>query len=274
MAAKICLVTGATGGLGQATAIALARHGVAVVLGCRDPERGDAARAVVQAAATGPAPEVLPLDLASPASVRQAAAQFSAAHERLDVLIHTAAVYTAKRETTLDGLERMFATNHLGPFLLTQLLRPKLVAAAPARVLVVTAPATARLNFDDLQGERRFSSFDAFGATKMANLLFAYALARLWGNVGITTNAFHPGLLKSSLMRNANALVRWLSQVSAAQPERAAGALADLVLAPEFASATGQFFSFRTPIASNAYSHDGAVQERLWVTSLKLAGLA
>jgi retinol dehydrogenase 12 len=274
MAAPICLVTGATGGLGTATALALARRGPTVVLGCRDAQRGAGARVAVQAAATGPAPEVLLVDLASLASVRQAAAAFAARHERLHVLVHVAAVFRPSRETTPDGLERMFATNHLGPFLLTHLLFAHLHhRAEPSRILVVTAPATTRLNFDDLQGERRFNAFDAFGATKMANLLFAYSLARQWDNVGITTNAFHPGLLKSGLMQNANAFVRWISQVMAAPPARAAEALAGLALAPEFAGATGQFFAFQNPIASNAYSHDGGVQEHLWIESLKLSGL-
>jgi NAD(P)-dependent dehydrogenase (short-subunit alcohol dehydrogenase family) len=118
---------------------------------------------------------VLLLDLANLASVRQAAAVFAARHDRLDVLVHAAAVFVPSRQTTPDGLARMFATNHLGPFLLTQLPRPQLAAGALARVLVVTAPATTRLNFDDLQGARRFSAFEAFGATTMANLLFAYA---------------------------------------------------------------------------------------------------
>lgn len=274
MAPKLCLVTGATGGLGQAVAAALARRGAAVVLGCRDAARGEAARAAAQAAASGPAPEWLPLDLASLAAVRQAAAGFAASHDRLDVLIHCAAVFRSQRETTPDGLERMFATNHLGPFLLTHLLQPQLRAGAPSRVWVVTAPATNRLNFDDLQGERRFSAFDAFGASKMANLLFAYAWARRWGGSEIQANAFHPGLIKSRLMQNANPLVRWLSQAAAAPPERAAEALADLALAPEYAAVNGQFYSFRSPIASNAYSHDMTVQDRLWQESLRLSGLA
>jgi NAD(P)-dependent dehydrogenase (short-subunit alcohol dehydrogenase family) len=271
---KLCLVTGATGGLGQAVAVALARHGASVVLGCRDTRRGEQARGAVQAVATGAAPELMTIDLASLASVRQAAAAFAAAHDRLDVLIHSAGVFRSRREITPDGLEAMFAVNHLGPFLLTQLLRPQLSAGAPARVWLVSAPATTQLNFDDLQGAQRFSAYQAFGASKMANLLFAYALARRREGQGIHANAFHPGLLKTNLMQAANPLLRWLLRAISASPARAAEALADLALAPQFADTNGQFYTFLSPLASNAYSHDQAVQDRLWEVSLQLTGLA
>ncbi len=157
---------------------------------------------------------------------------------------------------------------------MTHLLFDRLHAAAPARALVVTAPATTRLDLDDLQGQRRFNSLTAFGATKMANLLFTYALAREWQGAGIAANAVYTGLLMSGLLRNAIAPVRWISQVAAAPPEKAAEALAGLALSPEFAGANGRLFAFHTPIASNAYSHDPELQRRLWQASLALAGLA
>ncbi len=131
------------------------------------------------------------------------------------MLINNAGVYRRKRASTVDGFEEMFAANHLGPFLLTNLLLEDLQAAVhtngSARVLNITAPSTVQLNFDDLQGERNFNSLMAFGATKMANLLFTFALARRLENTGITVNAIHPGLARSGLMKEAFAPLHMFS---------------------------------------------------------------
>src|SRR5207249_5940135 len=122
---------------------------------------------------------------------------------------------------TPDGLETMFATNHLGPLLLTNLLLEELKRSADARVINVTAPSTTKLNFDDLQGEKKFSALSAFGASKMCNLLFTYELARRLAGTGLTANAFHPGLMKTDLLNEAPGMVRWLSHLFATSPERA-----------------------------------------------------
>ena len=149
---------------------------------------------------------MLLLDLANLASVRQAAAAFVARHDRLDVLVHSAAVFLSTRQTTPDGLERMFATNHLGPFLLTHYCCARRRQGAPSAGAGGHRAGHHKLNFDDLQGERRFSAFEAFGATTMANLLFAYALAREGQAAAIHGNAFHPGLLRSGLMQSCQRL--------------------------------------------------------------------
>jgi NAD(P)-dependent dehydrogenase (short-subunit alcohol dehydrogenase family) len=267
MKGKVCLVTGANGGIGKAAATALAQLGATVILACRDKARGEIARAEVISASHNSAVELMLVDLSSQASIRQMLTAFGEKHDRLDVLINAAAVYKAQRVTTPDGLEMMFATNHLGPFLLTTLLLDKLKAGAPARVLVVTAPSTTPLDFDNFQGEKRFSSLQAFGVTKMCNLLFTYELARRLAGTGVTVNAVHPGLVKSDLMKETPLVIRWLLRLASTTPEKPGAALAHLASAPEMAGMTGKFLKDGKTIESNPYSHDQNVQVRLWEVS-------
>lgn len=265
---KICLVTGANRGIGKAAALALAARGATVVLACRERERGEAARAEIVAASGNQSVELLLVDLASQQSIRQFATEFAAKHARLDALLNVAAIVKAQRTLSADGLETMFAINHLGVFLLTTLLLEPLKAAAPSRVLVVTAPSTSALDFDDLQGEKRFNSFGAFGASKMANLLFTYELARRLEGTGVSVNAVHPGLVKSDLMKESPFPIRFLLGLISAAPAKAGQALADLALAPAFEGQSGKFFSNGKEIQSNAYSHDPQNQSRLWKASV------
>jgi len=267
---RVCLVTGANRGLGQATATALAQLGATVVLACRDRERGEVAKADMVATTGNSAVELILVDLSVQESVRRMVTDFSAKYDRLDVLIHVAVVYKARRVLTPDGLETMFATNHLGPFLLTDLLLDKLKASAPSRVLVVTAPSTTPLRFDDLQGEKQFRSLWAFGESKMANLLFTYELARQLEGTGVTANAVHPGLMKTNLMREALWPMRLFSLIGAQPPEKAAAALIYLASSPDVAEVTGKFFKDKRVIESNLYSHDQSVQSRLWDISVAL----
>jgi len=270
MSSKICLVTGANGGIGRAVATALAGRDATLVLACRDRERGQAARAEIIAASGNQSVDVLQVDLSEQRSVRAMAAAFAAQYEQLDVLIHVAAVYKPSREATVDGLETMFAVNHLGPFLLTTLLLERLKAGVPSRVLVVTAPSTSSLDFDDLQAEKHFNALDVFGASKMANLLFAYEMARRLEGTGVAVNAVHPGLVKSNLMQQAPFIIRFISGLVSSAPEQAGSALARLALSDSYAGLSGRFFSGGKEIKSNAYSHDLQNQARLWDASLTL----
>jgi NAD(P)-dependent dehydrogenase (short-subunit alcohol dehydrogenase family) len=198
---------------------------------------------------------------------------FCEEHDHLDVLINNAAVYKSQRILTSDGLELMFATNHIGSFLITTLLLEKLLASTPARVLVVTAPSTTPLDFHNLQGEKRFNSLQAFGVTKMCNLLFTYELSRRLEGTGVTVNAVHPGLVKSNLMKEAPRLMRWLTQLASKTPEKAAASITDLASSTEMANITGRFFKDGEAIESNQYSHDLNVQHQLWDVSTSLIQL-
>jgi NAD(P)-dependent dehydrogenase (short-subunit alcohol dehydrogenase family) len=175
---------------------------------------------------------------------------------------------------TADGFETMFATNVLGPFLLTSLLLDRLRAAGSARVLVLSAPSTVRLDFDDLQAERRFRSLTAFGATKAADLLFTFELARRLEGTGVTANAVHPGLVRTNLMRQASAPLRWATRLVSASPERAAAAITPLALAPGYASQTGRFFRSGREIEPPPYTRDPDVGRHLWETCASLTTLS
>jgi len=267
-----CLVTGVTSGLGQALTIALAREGWPLVILARDLGRGETALAAIRQAGAWKAELVL-ADLADLASVRRAAAEVSARHPRLHLLVNCAAVYRSKREVTHDGLEMMFATNHLGPFLLTHLLLDRLRADGSGRILNVTAPSTVRPDFEDLQGAEHFRSLHAFGATKMANLLFTFALARRLDGNSVTANAIHPGVLRSGLMRQAPAPMRWLTNLMGTSPQQAAEPILRVATEASFATQNGGFFHNAKKIAPPSGALDVQTQELLWQESLRLAGL-
>ena len=270
MKGKVCVITGANRGIGKATAEALAQLGATVILACRDIERGEIAKAEIISATSNPNVELMLVDLSLQESIQKMVTAFGEKHDRLDVLVNNAGIYKSQRELTPAGLEMMFATNHLGPFLLTNLLLDKLKASSPARVLVVTAPSTTPVDFDNLQGEKRFSSLQAFGVTKMCNLLFTYELSRRLEGTGVTVNAVHPGLSKTNLMTEAPIILRWLTQLASKTPQKAAVSLAYLASSAEMVNTSGKFFKDRKEIKSNQYSYDQNVQRQLWDVSTAL----
>lgn len=267
------LVTGATSGIGRALAEALAAAGMTVGIVARDAARGTQARNAIAAASGNEHVDLFQGDLSDLASVRRLAGTVAVARPTLDILIHSAAVYTRRRSVTAEGFETMFATNLLGPFLLTNLLLEPLRAAPAARVLVLSAPSTVRLDFDDLQGERRFHSLTAFGATKAADLLFAFELARRLEGSTVTANAVHPGLVRSNLMRGAPAPLRWATWLVSRSPANAVEGIVPLAVAPEFAGLSGRFFHRAREIDPPPYTRDPAVGRRLWEVSARLVGL-
>ena len=270
---KICLVTGSSSGLGKATALGLAQLQATVILGCRDKQRGEAALASIKAASTTATVDLLLLDLSVQQSVHAAVSEFEQRYDRLDVLINNAAVFKQRRTLTTDGLETMFATNHVGPFLLTNLLLERLKASPSSRILIMTAPSTTKVDFDDLQAEKHFNALQAFGASKTCNLLFTYELARRLTGTHVTVNAIHPGLVKSHLMREAPAPIRWVTSLLSSKPEQAAQTVVYYASAPEVQGMTGKFFKGRQAIDSGPYTKDQAVQQRLWEVSMALTQL-
>jgi len=251
----------------------LANRSANVVLLCRDRTRGEEAKAEVRRASGSDAVELMLADLSSQRSVRRFAQDFADAHPQLHMLVNTAAVFVNSRRVTEDGLELMFATNHLGPFLLTNLLLEALKAGALSRIITVSALSTTKLDFEDLQGERRFRPLTAFGASKAANLLFTYELARRLAGTGVTANVIHPGLMRTHLMRDAPALIRFLAWLASRSPAAAAETVVHLAAAPEVENVTGRFFKKKQIAESSPYSRDPNVQHRLWEVSLRLAGL-
>lgn len=277
MADKVFVVTGTTSGIGKALASDLAKTGDTVVMVARDADRGRAALQEIAVATQNSNLDLQLGDLSILSSVRNLAEILKSKYEKIDVLINNASVYKRTRVVTVDGFEEMFAANHLGPFLLTNLLLEQLQAAAQAegsaRILNITAPSTVQLNFDDLHGERRFDSLTALGATKMANLLFTFTLARRLENTGITVNAIHPGLTRSGLMREAAFPVRLLTRLASRPPEKVSGAIAQAAVAPEFQRTTGIFLRNGKEIEASEYAHDRSAGQRLWEISEQLTGL-
>ena len=271
---KICLVTGSTSGLGKATAFVLAQQHATVILGCRDKQRGEAVLAEIKAGSPAANVDLLLLDLSVQQSVRSAVTELENRYDHLDVLINNAAVFKRHRTLTADGYETMFATNHLGPFLLTNLLLERLKAATSARILTITAPSTMKIAFEDLQGEHKFRALQAFGASKAANLLFTYELAHRLASSKVTVNAFYPGIVKTPLMREAPAPLRWLNPVFGQSPEPVAQSVVYYASSPEVQAMTGLFFNKgRQPIDSSPYTKNRAVQQQLWEASMALAPL-
>ncbi len=270
---RTVLITGASSGIGRALAEQLAAVGLTVALVARDAGRGEAAAKEIRASTGNDRVEVFVGDLSSMASVRDLAAAVRDAHRALDVLVHCAAVYTQRRSMTSDGFELMMATNVLGPFLLTNLLLDPLRSARSARVLVLSAPSTVKLDFDDLQAERRFRSLQAFGATKAADLLFTFELARRLEGSAVSANAVHPGLARTSLMRQAPAPLRWATRLFSAPSARAAAAIVPLAVAPEYADLTGRFFHDGHEIDAPSYTRDPDVSRRLWDVCARLTKL-
>jgi retinol dehydrogenase 14 len=270
MNGKVCMVTGATGAIGKATAVALAQLDATVILACRDKKRGEIAKAQLISATGNLAIEVILVDLALQESIQEMVAAFRGKYNRLDVFISAAGVYKVHRTTTPDGLEQMFAVNHLGPFLLLNLLLGTLKASAPSRILMVAGASTVQLDFDNLQSEKHFRAFRAFGASKMCNLLFTYELARRLEGTGVSVNAIDPGVVKSNLGREAPLVMRSLAQLVSRNPGKAAAMIAYLASSPEVAGISGKFFKDRKQIESSPYSHDKNVQARLWDVSVAL----
>jgi NAD(P)-dependent dehydrogenase (short-subunit alcohol dehydrogenase family) len=260
----VAVVTGATSGIGRALAEALAAAGATVGIVARDAERCANTRSAITSATGNDRVDFVLGDLSSLESIRSLARAAATRYPAIDVLVHCAGVYTRQRTVTADGLETMFATNVLGPFLMTNLLLDQLRAAPAARVLVISAPSTTRLDFDDLQGERRFRSLIAFGASKAADLLFTFELARRFEGSPMTANAVHPGLTRTSLMREAVAPLRWGTWIVSRSPERAVQAIAPLALDEEFAGRSGKFFHNGREIEPPPYTRDPGVARRLW----------
>jgi NAD(P)-dependent dehydrogenase (short-subunit alcohol dehydrogenase family) len=274
MSQRVFLVTGATSGIGRAIAFGLAKTGEIVLLVVRDHERGTMVYEEIMAKIQNPNVSLLTCDLSSIGSINSFVTSIKSKYPRIDVLINDAAVVKRERNTNVDGYELMFATNHLGPFLLTNLLLDSLKAGGSARILNITAPSNVKPNFEDLQSRDGFNYLKVFGATKMMNLLFTFELARRLEGTGVTANAVHPGLARSNLMHESPAVMRWLVWLASAPPQRVATDIIRLAILPEFEKINGRFLHKGKEIKAPAFAHDREAQQKLWNISAQLAGLS
>ena len=271
---KVCVVTGANRGLGKATSMGLAKLGATVVLVCRDKEKGEAAKSEIQQATGNYDVELLLCDLSVLKSVRDSARAFNLMHAELNILVNAAAIYVPRRTVTADGLESMFVTNYLGPFLLTNLLLESLKSNTPSRIITLSAPSTTKIDIENLQGEKHFGALTAFGASKMADIMFTYNLARRLEGTGVSANVLFPGVMKTDLMRAAPWFAKLITAIIGKSPEKGAEAAVYLASSPEVEGITGRFFRGKKLSDSNAYSHDQSLQQRLWDVSAELTGMS
>ena len=279
MDGKVCLITGATSGIGKATAMGLASMGASVVMVGRDRGRGEAALAEVKEGSASASVDLMLADLSSQQEIHRLADEFKEAYPRVDVLINNAGVIRSKRVTTADGLEMTFAVNHLAYFLLTNLLLDVLKASAPSRIVNVASgeQRNGTIDFDDLQGEKGYKTAKAYGQSKLANVLFTYELARRLEGTGVSVNCLHPGAgVRTNLGSGVSGIfgftVRALTPLMKS-PEKGAQTSIYLASSPEVEGLSGRYFVKKAEARSSDVSHDERIARRLWEASAELTNL-
>jgi NAD(P)-dependent dehydrogenase (short-subunit alcohol dehydrogenase family) len=281
MTGRVCMVTGATSGIGRAAAEELARRGAQVVLVGRSRERGEQTLSEIRGRTNNPNVSLLLADLSSQQQIRALADEFLATGRPLHVLLNNAGVIHLSRERTEDGIEATFAVNHLAYFLLTNLLLERLRESAPARVVNVSSDAHrsagGRLDMDDLQSERAYSAMRVYGKSKLANILFTRELARRLDATGVTAAALHPGFVGSNFARNNG----WLGSVAmtllrpfARSPQKGAETAVHLCCSPDLEGSTGGYWYDCRPHEPAAFALDDEDARRLWAISEGMTGLA
>ena len=284
MQGKTVVVTGGNSGIGFETAAALAAMGARVVVTARNADKGRAAVADITQRLGGDAQvQLVVFDLADLASVRRGASELLEQVPRLDVLVNNAGLVLSERTETVDGFEATFATNHLGPFLLTNLLLDRVRASAPARIVNVasTAHNAARkgIPFDDLQSEKKYATMRVYGRSKLANILFTLELARRLEGTGVTANSLHPGTVRTGYGADGDARGLLALGLKISSPfflSSAKGARTSIYLAsdPEVEHVSGLYFVKCKPKQPKRWARDGEAARHLWQVSEELVGLA
>jgi NAD(P)-dependent dehydrogenase (short-subunit alcohol dehydrogenase family) len=283
MQGKTVLITGATAGLGQVTALELAKMGATVVGIGRSPQKCADAASSLRSASGNANIEYLVADLSVQAQVRRVAEEFKQKYPQLHVLINNAGAYYQNRHVSADGIEMTFALNHLSYFLLTQLLLDRLKASAPARIVNVSSGAHTggKINFDDLQLKRKYGGWSAYAQSKLANVLFTYELARHLEGTGVTATALHPGFVASNFAHNNfkgaagtafKLLFKTITSLAAITPEEGAKTQIYLASSPQVEGVSGQYFVKQKAARSSLLSYDRAAAQRLWEISETMTG--
>jgi len=279
MDGRVAVVTGGNSGIGLETAVGLARLGAVTVLACRNAEKADRAAEEVRQRAGTDQVHVVRLDLADLASVQTCAKEVGGRFDRLDVLVNNAGGIWSCRHTTAQGFEQTFAVNHLGPFLLTRLLAEHLVRSAPSRVVNVSSFghhfAVAGMRFGDLQTERGYVALEAYGRSKLANILFARELSRRLAGRGVTANAAHPGPVRSGFGMDGDlrGISGWGNRVVRNfEISSESGARTSIYLAssPDVDGRGGGYYARCRPGHMSRHARSGAEASRLWQVSEEL----
>jgi NAD(P)-dependent dehydrogenase (short-subunit alcohol dehydrogenase family) len=283
MTGKTVVITGGNSGIGKETAVTLARAGARVVITARDASRGEAAVSDIRDRSGSDKVEVAVFDLADIASVRKGAEQLLAMCDRIDVLVNNAGLVLSDRRVTADGYEATFATNHLGPFFLTELLLDRIKESSPSRIVNVasTAHKSARsgLDFDDLQTTNRYGAMRVYGRTKLANIYFTTELARRLAGTGVTANCLHPGTVATGYGRDGDAkgIIGFgvkLIKPFILSPEAGARTSIYLASSPEVKDTSGRYFVRCKPASPSKAARDDEAAARLWQLSEELVAKA
>jgi retinol dehydrogenase-14 len=278
MGGKTVLITGGTSGIGKATAVALAAMGANVVIVGRNQERGEVAVEEIKAQSHNESVELMLADLSVQAEVRGLAEEFQERHDRIDVLANNTGLVQSKRTETLDGIETTLATNHLAPFLLTNLLIERLEQSAPSRVITVSSEAQSwgTMDFEDMQSRRKYRGFPIYGMTKLANIMFTYELAERLNGTGVAVNCLHPGSVGTNFGQNNRdpmALFFRIFKTFMRSPQQGADTLIWLASSSEVDGVSGKYFSDRKEIEAKKVAYDPDARRRLWEISEDLTGL-
>lgn len=272
---KVCLVTGATGGIGVLTAQALAQMGATVVVVSRSTQKCADTVSQLKLTTANPNIDYIAGDLSVMSQVKQVADQFLQRYDRLDVLVNNAGAVFSSRQVSADGYEMTMALNHLSYFYLTHLLQDRLLKSAPARIVNVSSDAHrgGSINFDDLMSEQKYSSFGVYSMSKLANILFTNELARRLEDTGVTANSLHPGFVASNFGKSNGGI--WgifmpVIQLFAISPAKGAETSIYLASSPEVEGVTGQYFNKKKAVKAADAAYDQAAQKRLWDVSDEL----
>jgi len=279
MNGRVCLITGASSGIGKATATELAKMGATLVMVCRDRSRGELALGEVREASGNDSVRLMLSDLSSLGSVRELAEAFLAQQQPLHVLVNNAGIFSLRHRTTVDGFEETFAVNYLAPFLLTNLLLNSLRSSAPSRIVNVSSASHygGHIDFDDLQGNRRYRGGRAYSQSKLALVLFTHKLAEMLAGTGVTANSLHPGVVATNIWRRSAGRASFVMKIPAlfmASPKEGAETVVFLASSSNVERVSGEYFEKKAAKRSSKESYDRAVADRLWNISGELTGLA
>jgi NAD(P)-dependent dehydrogenase (short-subunit alcohol dehydrogenase family) len=278
MQGKVCVITGATSGIGLVAAERLAAMGARLLLVGRDPARGEAALRAIKARTPRADLRIVYGDLSRLSEMNRVSGEIAALQPRIDVLINNAGAMFQERGVTEDGLERTFALNHMSYFVLTNRLKDRLVAAGPARIVNTASGAHQgqNLDFADLQSERNYRGLRVYGRSKLANILFTRELSRRLTGTGLTVNCLHPGFVATRIGQNNNRIFRVglaIAKRFALSPEKGAETIVYLASSPEVASVSGGYFYQSRPATPSPAARDDATAKRLWEESARIAKL-
>lgn len=276
---RVCMVTGANSGIGKVTALELARMGATVVMVCRNKEKGEKAAAEIVSSTGNKEVHLLIGDMSSQRDVLDVVKKFEDQFDSLHVLVNNAGGLVPRRELSVDGIEKTFAANHMGYFLLTNLLLSKLAKSAPSRIVNVSSSVHhyAKLDFENLQGEKKYGQFQAYSLSKLANVLFTYELARRMNGSGVTANCMEPGAVYTHFYGNSGAGLKVFSSLfgwAMRTPEKGAETVIYLAVSPEVDGVSGKYFKDKKALRSSAVSSDPELSARLWKVSESLVKLS